>query len=260
MNIQLAKKDLDEDIKISIITPVLNEVVCIEECICSVSKQSKVEIEHIIVDGGSTDGTLNVLEKYHHTALKIIKQKTPNGIYGAINEGLACARGKWILVLGADDSLIPNALIESFHYMTNNSEAYYGNVVLKSSGDSYDGFFSFRKLMYKNICHQAIFYPGIYCKQNLYSKEYKILADYEYLMRFISSNKINYIPVNIALYNDITGLSSNNTDYNFFKNKIYIIKENFPINYYYEYLSRNIILKIIRILHLDYIIKRFYKI
>jgi len=90
---------------ITIITPSLNRAKFIEEAIKSVLNQDYPKVEHIIMDGGSTDGTLEVCKKYPH--LKVISEPD-DGLYYAINKGLMIAKGEIIGVLNTDDYYDPN--------------------------------------------------------------------------------------------------------------------------------------------------------
>ena len=92
----------------SIITPVLNQATTIEACIESVATQ-QVDVEHIIIDGGSTDGTLEIIRKHESKLTYWIREKD-NGQSHAINKGLQRANGTWFNWLNADDQLTKNAL------------------------------------------------------------------------------------------------------------------------------------------------------
>lgn len=97
----------DKPIKISIITAVLNRADKIGNAIESVHKQFNDTMEHIIIDGGSTDGTLEVLKKYPH--LKVISE-SDNGIYDAWNKGIHIASGEFITFLNSDDMWRDNSI------------------------------------------------------------------------------------------------------------------------------------------------------
>src|SRR5467141_2466159 len=86
--------------RISVITPCLNGVRYVGEAIESVLKQDYPNMEHIVVDGGSTDGTLEVLSRYHH--LSVLKGPD-RGVYDALNKALAVAKGELIGILNSDD-------------------------------------------------------------------------------------------------------------------------------------------------------------
>lgn len=101
---------MDNAIYFSIITPVYNGEEFIEQCILSVKNQTYKNYEHIIMDGGSTDNTLEIAERYVGTYnLKIISQKD-NGMYDAIAKGVRCSKGNVISWLNADDMYLPWAL------------------------------------------------------------------------------------------------------------------------------------------------------
>jgi len=93
-------ENLDREIELSIITPSLNRAGFIEEAIQSVLDQDYPHVEHLIMDGGSTDGTLEVLARYPY--LHVVSEPD-NGIYDAINKGLKLARGDIIGLLNSDD-------------------------------------------------------------------------------------------------------------------------------------------------------------
>ena len=96
-------------LKFSIITPVYNGEKYIEECILSVKKQTYACFEHIIVDGGSTDGTLDIIKKYEGAyPMRYISEKD-NGMYDAINKGFQMANGDVYAWLNSDDMYMPYA-------------------------------------------------------------------------------------------------------------------------------------------------------
>ncbi|MBT3877439.1 MAG: glycosyltransferase, partial [Candidatus Scalindua sp.] len=98
--------------KVSIITAVFNEVELIEQCINSVLSQSYENIEYIIVDGGSTDGTVEVIRKYKDKISNWIS-KPDNGLYYALNKGLQMATGEIVGFLHADDIYPDNEIINT---------------------------------------------------------------------------------------------------------------------------------------------------
>lgn len=96
--------------KFSIITPCYNCVEFIEQCILSIKNQNYHDFEHIIVDGGSTDGTLEIIQKYENTySMRWVSGKD-NGMYDAINKGFAMAKGDIYSWINADDFYMPWAL------------------------------------------------------------------------------------------------------------------------------------------------------
>ncbi len=100
--------------KISIITPSFNQGQFIDETIQSVLSQNYESFEHIIIDGGSTDKTIEILKKYPHL---IWVSEPDQGQSDALNKGFKMAKSEWVLWLNADDVLLPNAL-NNYHYRT----------------------------------------------------------------------------------------------------------------------------------------------
>ncbi|NJL12522.1 MAG: glycosyltransferase [Microscillaceae bacterium] len=99
--------------KISIVTPSYNQGQYIEEAILSVIGQNYPNLEYIIIDGGSTDNTIEIIKKYEKHITYWVSEKD-KGIYDAMNKGIDVATGEWIYFLGTDDLLSDNILIKIF--------------------------------------------------------------------------------------------------------------------------------------------------
>ena len=113
---------------VSIITPVLNRVKYIEECILSVLNQSYPNIEHIFTDGGSTDGTLDILAKYKHEypgKIIFFPESEDSGPQSAVNKMIQLANGEIIGFLGSDDTLPPDAIEAVVDFYRANPEAFF---------------------------------------------------------------------------------------------------------------------------------------
>ncbi len=122
--------------KVSLITAVLNARDTIGDTLDSVANQSHQNIEHIIVDGGSTDGTLEVIEHYASQIHRLISEPD-QGLYDAMNKGMACASGDIIGVLNADDVFADNQVIEkAVHVLRHDDyDAVYGDLVYVDNAD-----------------------------------------------------------------------------------------------------------------------------
>ena len=96
---------------ISVITVVYNGASTLKKTIDSVAKQNYLNIEYIIIDGGSTDNTVQIIEEYSHRINFWISEKD-NGIYDAMNKGIRLAKGDWIYFLNADDKFTAQILFE----------------------------------------------------------------------------------------------------------------------------------------------------
>jgi glycosyltransferase involved in cell wall biosynthesis len=215
---------------ITIAIVVYNGSDTISETIKSILNQTYKKIELIVIDGGSTDRTKDILLKYNKDLIRWISEPD-NGIYDAMNKALKFAHGDWILFLGCDDILYSSCTIDNVvKKFKNRDYIYYGRVVRNSDYRSYEGRCSKTYLQFRNICHQAIFYPKCVYKNELYNTKYKILADYEYNIRVF--NKFRFIFINeiISVYN-IEGISSRLKDVEFENDKEEIIYKNYSFFY-----------------------------
>jgi glycosyltransferase involved in cell wall biosynthesis len=223
--------------KISIITVVYNAKGFLEETIESVLNQNFDNFEYIIIDGGSTDGTLDVINKYQDR-ITLWVSEPDKGIYDAMNKGIRYAKGEYVYFLGGDDLLFDDQVLKNVNsYLLDERKVYYGNVLFKKRNVIYDGKFNSLKIVTRNISHQSIFYPKEIFKKYSFDTKYKIFADYELNLKLYgnSSYSFVYIPITIALFNDEGASGSNTLDLNFETDRLRIIKNNFP---YWIYLYR----------------------
>ena len=108
----ISKNQSDKSPFLSIITVVYNNEDFIEDCIKSVVLQNYENYEYIIIDGGSTDNTLEIIKKYKDNISKLVSEKD-TGIYDAFNKGLNCANGEYIGFLNSDDYYSDNNVLSS---------------------------------------------------------------------------------------------------------------------------------------------------
>jgi len=192
--------------KISIITPTLNAAATIEANLQNVAEQTYTNIEHIIIDGISTDSTEQIVAeksfRYHH--IRYIREKD-SGLYDAMNKGILASQGDYLFFLGSDDIFHDKNVLSDLVKMKvfDGHKVVYGNVKIvgdtgwAKDGDIYDGSFTKKRLMRQNICHQAIFYPRqLVLKNGLYEIRYKINADWDMnwrlraLTEFVYANRV----------------------------------------------------------------------
>ncbi|TDE13138.1 glycosyltransferase family 2 protein [Dyadobacter psychrotolerans] len=215
---------------ISIITVVYNASQTIEQTIKSVIEQSYKQIEYIVIDGKSTDGTLDILEKYKKK-ISILISEPDNGIYDAMNKGLTLAKGDYIYFLGGDDILFDKTVIEEItKYLDDPQTVYYGNVLFLQRQKIYDGKFDKLKLATRNICHQAIFYPSSVFHEFNYNTKYIIFADYHLNIQIFFNSKYNFQFINliIAIFNDDGQSGKKTVDKYFEKDRFKIFYKNTP--------------------------------
>lgn len=196
---------------ISVITVVRNGASTIEQTILSVINQDYSGLEYIVIDGVSTDGTLEILHKYADR-ISQIKSEPDAGIYDAMNKGISVAKGDWVYFLGCDDIFNENTTLSQIFLNQDyiNYDVIYGNVLFAQTNRIFDGEFDYDKHALKSICQQAIFYRKIlFQKFGYFNTEYLSASDYIFNINVFCSNfeRWLYINVIVAKYNE-TGVSS----------------------------------------------------
>jgi len=193
---------------LSIITVVRNGANSIEKCIASVDRFASPAVEYIVIDGGSTDGTIDLLLR-HGKTIDFWSSEPDHGIYDAMNKGVAKAQGQWILFLGSDDEMAIPAE-ELISHLRIPGTIYYGNAYWKHSGRTYDGLFSAAKLARTNLCQQAVLYPRPALLKHPFNLRYRFQGDWELNMRCHSDPdfRFEYLPLTLSIYNDATGAST----------------------------------------------------
>lgn len=189
------KKSFDDKPLISIITVVFNGEKYLEETIQSVINQTYSNVEYIIIDGGSSDGTLDIIKKYEERIDYWVSEKD-TGIYHAMNKGITLVSGKWLIFINSGDYIQNNSIQIMFEHL-NNSSIVFGDVKYES-GRIFKSSIDYKMNLKNTLHHQSVLY-GINCFKSigLFDLKYKILADYNcnfslYKKNF-SSKKINHI-------------------------------------------------------------------
>jgi len=192
--------------KFSIITATYNNQNTIGDTINSLASQTYENIEHIIIDGASTDNTLSAIKKTGKKVSKIISEPD-KGIYDALNKGIKNATGTFIVFLHADDIFSDNTIIEKAAKLLTESktESLYGDLqyVAKENTDKIirywkSGNFTYSKLKKGWMPPHPTFFvkKEIYDKYGLFDTNFKIAADYDIILRFLGKYKISttYLP------------------------------------------------------------------
>ncbi|RXF71617.1 glycosyltransferase family 2 protein [Arcticibacter tournemirensis] len=192
---------------LSVITVVFNNAANIERTVLSVINQTYPNIEYIIIDGASSDGTLNVIEKYRDR-IAVVMSETDKGIYDAMNKGLALATGDYVLFMNSGDEIYTNDTVEKVFSCSPDADIYYGETEMydedwKSLGKRRhhaperlnSGSFRFGM----SVSHQAI-----YIKRNLvslYNLDYQLSADIDWILNALTkATKIVNTKMYVAKY------------------------------------------------------------
>ncbi|MEI8121978.1 MAG: glycosyltransferase family 2 protein [bacterium] len=197
---------------ISIITVVRNGASTLENAIASAAMHGCPGVEYIVIDGGSTDGTVELI-KQHANTINLWVSEPDRGLYDAMNKGVRLAKGKWILFLGCDDELALNLSVV-LPLLQDEHALYYGDSYWRHAKRTYDGPFTAAKLALTNICQQGIFYPRQALDKYPFDLRYRYQADWVVNMQCFHDPAFafRHLPHTIAIYNDVTGLSSVHAD------------------------------------------------
>lgn len=175
--------------RISVITIVYNDVKHLEETILSVTEQTFDNIEYIIIDGGSTDGTLDVI-KNHADKLSYWISEKDNGIYDAMNKGLRIASGDFVWFLNSGDQIHEkNTVEELVRQIDEETDVIYGETVLINDEGEILGMR--RKQAPENLTWKSFFTGMMVCHQSVlvrrnvapeYNEKYRFSADFEWVL------------------------------------------------------------------------------
>lgn len=217
---------------ISIILVTYNAEEFLQRCLDCIYIQAYQSIEIVVMDGASTDGTVEILRK-NASKLAFWKSEKDHGIYDAMNKALEHTRGQWIYFIGADDMLTP-AFSTFAEQLKNPESIYYGSVY--KAGKKYLGRLTPYHQAKTGINHQAIIYPAQIFSANRFDLKFKISADHVFNMGFNRHEQYHFEfrDFIIAIFND-TGISSLQKDYIFESQKSRLILQYFGLAIYLRF-------------------------
>ncbi|GHT54348.1 hypothetical protein AGMMS49982_18910 [Bacteroidia bacterium] len=188
--------------KVSIITVTYNAQEHLEETMQHVFAQSYPNVEYILIDGGSTDGTVDIIKK-HESQLALWRSEKDNGIYDAMNKGIQLAKGELIGLVNAGDYYEPDTVAQMVEAYKQHPECgiFHGDINLLNA----DGSFFKRKKpntnlndLYKgfSLYHPSFFVTNAtYQKQGLYDTNFTVIADFDFALRcHLAGVKFCYVP------------------------------------------------------------------
>lgn len=227
--------------RVSVVTVCYNAVDDIEKTMLSVLDQTYENIEYIVIDGGSTDGTVEVIKKYEKRLAYWVSEPD-KGIYDAMNKGLDFSTGEWINFMNAGDVFYSESTVNSIFQSGDLSSFYvvYGDCIIKSGEKCcYQKASSIRKLRSQMVfCHQSSFIKNVGIR---FRVDLKIASDYalflSYLKCYSADAFIHFdIPVSIFDANGISYLNTKllRTEYSS------IYAENRNYYYYYDLFKQKI--------------------
>lgn len=240
------KQDPTDKPLLTIVTVVFNNIKTLERTIQSVLSQTYKNIEYIIIDGGSTDGTLEIIKKYADRLAYWVSE-SDKGTYDAMNKGIRLAKGKWIHILNSDDYYVNNKVLERVvpNLKDPNKYFYYFSMWLEDIAGR-----KIYKYKYSWLRHWLLYYSAYlphptmfvakeqYYKAGLFDLNFKIAADHDLILRLCKEYVPKFIdlPVTVMQLGGFSSLSQKETFLDF---KKCTIKQGLPrwlatIIYYFK--------------------------
>jgi len=237
--------------KISIITINYNNEEGLKKTIKSVESQSYQDFEFIIIDGKSTDNSVELIEKCSCVAKWVSEEDT--GVYNAMNKGVRMSQGEYLIFMNSGDVFYDNNVLALFlKELDTQEDIVYGNSIYYNDSGYYREEFPPKKLGFSffvtaGINHQAVFIKReLFFKNFFYEESYKISADWDFFIRNICLNSASYKHVNsfVCRY-DFSGISANPKN-----QSCYIEERDRTLNTYfapfYDQIYKNIFLSVSR--------------
>ncbi|TZF86197.1 glycosyltransferase (plasmid) [Pedobacter sp. BS3] len=219
--------------KLSIVTINLNHAAGLERTIISVKNQTSLDkIEYIVIDGNSTDGSQEIAKKYAATINYYTSEKD-QGIYQAMNKGIARANGEYLLFLNSGDTLYDHSVIQSFltyEKQVPQQDVYYGRIAYANKNTraaKHKIIPSMELFAIDSLPHPASFIAKkLFSEIGLYNENYKIISDWIFFFSaYIAQKKLHYIDLLVTIF-EPGGVSSNH--HVSYEEKLSFIKDFYP--------------------------------
>jgi len=192
--------------KISVITVVLNDCSGMPGTLISVNQQTYNDKEYIVIDGGSTDGTMDIIRQ-HKAWIDCLVSERDQGLYDAMNKGIIRATGEYLCFINSGDCFVSEKTLQQIadYILVNKPDYLYGDALIR------DG----TRLLYKKARSHRLAWYGMFTNHQsmvyrrdvilanmlLYDTTYKIAADYEFTVRFLKfAHKVGYIPQAFSIF------------------------------------------------------------
>ena len=194
--------------KLSIITICFNDLEGLKKTVESVRAQDFGDMEYIVVDGGSTDGSAEFIRDNAGSFTKWISEKD-KGIYDAQNKGWKMASGEYCLFLNSGDFLADKSVLSSVFSVAKGSDIVYGDLIVDNGHDPYYKLGQPNPVTFEDMIYSTMFHPAAFIKRSLlserngYDESFRIVADYDFFLEMICVKKVStqYIATPIAVFN-----------------------------------------------------------
>lgn len=199
--------------KISVVTINYNNADGLRKTMESVLQQSCDDFEYIIIDGGSTDKSVQVIEE-HKTQINYWISEKDNGIYQAMNKGIRAAKGEYLLFLNSGDYLANNNILKDVSFALREADIVYGDIIaVEEAGQTYKSLpdeVSARHFMLSTLWHPASFIKKeLFDTYGAYNENYRISSDYEFFVKAVVKFGVStkHVALPIAIF-DLNGVSN----------------------------------------------------
>lgn len=223
-----------EEILVSVLTPCFNSAKTIEKTLQCIENQTYKNIEYIIVDGGSTDGTLEIIKKHRDKLpqqFTLVSEKD-SGIYDAMNKGIKLAKGRLIGIVNSDDWYENDTVEQAVNnYQGQKYEVIYGMQRTYLDGKEKAIFIYHHDFLPQQMITHPTCFVTKECYEDLgvFDLKYRSAADYDLMLRYWESGKVTFTPVHRILSNfQLGGMSSSQVG----------VRENAKIRYERGYMSK----------------------
>ena len=230
--------------KLSIITINYNNAEGLRKTLASVAAQTFRDFEHIIVDGGSTDGSVEVIREYEQSLASRLSPLPSNlkwlsepdsGIYSAMNKGIKMTKGEYLLFLNSGDCLVDEDVLSNvFQVAKDNIDVMYGDIkvvynnqeIIKESPDV---------VTFQYLYSNAIFHSGgsfikktLFDSYGLYDENLRIVSDWKFFVEIFILKNVSYQHINLILsVFDLCGISTENQEL-MMKERMLVLRDLFP--------------------------------
>jgi glycosyltransferase involved in cell wall biosynthesis len=220
--------------KLSIITVNLNNASGLQKTMESVFAQTFTDYQYIIIDGGSTDGSKELMEKHQKKFVYAISEKD-NGIYNAMNKGIEKAQGEYLLFLNSGDFLVNNQVLSSVLAQSENKDIIYCILVIDKKGHIYHKEYP-ENLQFSFFLKDTIPQPSSLIKRSLFSsvglfnENLRSTSDWEFFLNAICKYNVTYkyIPIPFTVFNT-EGISQQKENWHWIWNdKQDVLKKSYP--------------------------------
>lgn len=201
-------------LKLSIITINYNNAAGLEKTIESVVNQNFDNYEYIVIDGGSSDNSKSIIEKYQSKIADWVSEKDA-GIYNAMNKGIAKAKGEYCLFLNSGDYLCNSYVLFNVFKINFIADIIYGNMQIDYGNGKIEFGKMPAKLTFKKMFLDTLWHPVSFIKRSLfqtyglYNEKYKLVADYDFFFNVIVMKSVatQHVNIDICVFN-MQGVSS----------------------------------------------------